>query len=156
MTLLYELTQGSLAAEIAPYIASADDETISAILNRKDIPVYGVISGNTFSIWAASNNLRATIEDVSLTVGHPLRSIALTLLDLIKGNLSPVSLDFSNPINVTMMNYWIDYHTITIAQRDELLAKSIRLISKAEEAGIAATALDIRREIWSDDGSRKL
>ena len=156
MTLLYELTQGSLSAEIAPYLVNADDSAIEAILNRKDIPVYGTISGNSFSIWSASNGLRATIDDVATTPLHPLRSIALTLQDLIQGNLSPVSLDFSNPMNVTMLDYWVAYHAITLAQRDELLALSTKLISKAEQAGINATALDIRREIWNDDGSRKL
>lgn len=155
-TLLYEMTQGTLAPEIAPYVITADDLAIEVVLNREDIPVYSTVSGNILSMWAASNGSRATIEDISLIAGHPLRSIALTLLDLIKGNLSPVSLDFSNPLNVAMLGMWVTEEVITDGQQQELLKLSTRLISKATEAGISATALDIRKELWNEDGSRKL
>lgn len=38
--------------------------------------------------WAATNGLRAQLQDAADLIGHPLRSIALTALDLLRGNMS--------------------------------------------------------------------
>ena len=153
MTLLYELTQGSLAAEITPHLITADDVAIETILNRIDIPVYGLVAISDFMKWTGSSGLRAVIDDVSIDKTSPLRSIALILKDAI-GTKTPI--DLSSPINQVMMAAWVTVGAITEYQQQELFNLSTRLISKAEEAGIDVTALDIRREIWNDDGSRKL
>lgn len=132
--LINELLTGPLAAELAPFIAARNDDTITAILNRKDIEVYSTLSANDFAIWAASTGLRAVIEDHANNAQSPLRSIALTLLDLLKGNLER-SLDFGIPANVTMLEAWVTAQAITANQRDELLQMSKELISRADQIG---------------------
>jgi hypothetical protein len=155
MSILDELTTGPLAAEIAPFIASGDDGAIYAALHRKDIPVSGAVAVNDFAIWAASTGLRAAIQDHADNAESPLRSIALTLLDLLQGNLAP-ALDFGNAANVTMLNAWVAAGALTIPQRDDLLTLSQKLISRAEQVNIPATLIDIKMEIWHDNGTRKL
>jgi hypothetical protein len=155
MALLDELTTGPLAAELAPLLADGDDTAIYNVLHRADITVNGAIAVNDFAIWAASTGLRAAIADHADNIASPLRSIALTLLDLLQGNLAP-NLDFGNAANVTMLEAWVTAGALTEAQRDELLTLSQKLISRAQQAGIAATLTDIRQAIWHDDGSRRL
>jgi hypothetical protein len=138
MALLDELTTGPLAAEIEPFIADGDDGEIYAILHRKDIPVNGAVAVNDFAIWAASTGLRAAIQDHADNASSPLRSIALTLLDLLQGNLAP-ALDFGNAANVTMLNSWVAAGALTTPQRDTLLTLSQKLISRAEQIDTPVT-----------------
>jgi hypothetical protein len=143
METLYDyLTTGPLAVELAPLIADGNDGEISAIMNRKNIPVYGTVSANIFAIWAASTGLRATIQDHAENLNSPLRSIARTLLDLLQGNLDR-ALDFGNAANVAMLEAWVSAGAITITQRDELLALSEKMISRADQIGLSVSIPDI-------------
>ena len=135
MALYNELTTGPLSNEIAPYIIHGNDGAIFNILNRKDISVNGSVNINTFAIWCASTGMRATIQDQANNVSSPLRSIALTLLDLLQGNLNPPALDLANPTNVAMVEVWVTAGLLTTAQRDDLLNLSKKLISRADGVG---------------------
>jgi hypothetical protein len=146
INLYNELTTGPLSAELAPYIASGDDSAIDKILNEKQFVVIDEISANDFAIWAASTGLRATIQDHAENPASPLRSIALTLLDLLQGNLDR-ALDFGNAANVAMLEAWVTATAITAAQRDELLALSEKMISRAEQLGINPTITDIAQAL---------
>lgn len=143
MALYNELTTGPLSSEIAQYITSGNDGAIFDILNRKDIPVNSSVNINTFAIWCASTGMRASIQDQANNVNSPLRSIALTLLDLLQGNLNPPALDLSNSINVAMVEAWVTAGLLTSVQRDELLNLSKKLISRAEQLGIVVTIENI-------------
>ena len=133
-TLLNELLTGPLSNELAIPIAARNDVLICELLNKKNIPVYGTVSANDFAIWAASTGLRATIQDHAENPASPLRSIALTLLDLLQGNLDR-ALDFGNAANVAMLEAWVSAGAITATHRDELLALSQKLISRADQIG---------------------
>jgi hypothetical protein len=146
MSLLDELQTGPLAAELAPFIASGDDGAIHAVLHRKDIAVNGTVAVNDFAIWAASTGLRAAIQDHAANAESPLRSIALTLLDLLQGNLAP-ALDFGNATNVALLSAWVTAGALTTQQRDELLALSAKSISRAEQAGLTVTVTDIAQAL---------
>lgn len=132
--LLDELTNGPLAAELAPLIVARNDADIVAVMNRKDIAVYGTISTNDLAIWSASSGLRAAIQDHANNAASPLRSIALTLLDLLTGNLER-ALDFGIAANVAMLEAWVTAGAITENQRDELLALSQKTVSRADQIG---------------------
>ena len=95
MTLLEEINTGTLATELAPLVTANDYRGIANALNRKDIPTVGSISVNTFAIWCGETNMRAAIADQASDPASPLRSIALILIDLLQGNLTPANLDFS-------------------------------------------------------------
>jgi len=134
-----ELTTGPLAAEIAPFITSGDDGAIAEILNRKDISINGSVSVNTFAMWCATTGMRASIQDHANDLASPLRSIALTLLDLLQGNLNPPSLDLAIAGNVAMLDAWVLAGILTTVQKAELVALSQKLISRAEQLNIDAS-----------------
>ena len=137
MSLYLELTTGPLSAELAPLVVSRNDAEIEAVMNRADIPVYGIISTNDFAIWAASTGMRAVIQDHADNASSPLRSIALTLLDLLTGNLDR-AVAFSITSNVSMLNAWVDAGALTTTQRDELLLLSTKMVSRADQIGGAS------------------
>jgi hypothetical protein len=135
MSALYdELIAGPLSTELSPLIAARNDTGIAEVMNRKDISIYGIISTNDFAIWAASKGLRAIIQDHAENAVSPLRSIALTLLDLLAGNLER-ALDFGNTTNVAMLDAWATAGAITESQRNELLAIAQKTISRADQLG---------------------
>lgn len=136
MSLFDELTTGLFAAEIAPFILSGNDSAISELLNGKNISVNDSVSVNTFALWCASTGMRATIQDHAGNTASPLRSIALTLLDLLQGNLQPASLDLSVSGNVVMLDAWIAAGALTQSQKDELILLSQKTVSRAEQLGI--------------------
>lgn len=100
--------------------------------------------------WCASSGMRATIQDASQNAQSPLRSSALTLLDVLHGAAS--SLDFGASAmgggNVGMLDAWVTAGAMTSAQRDEVLALAMVADPVAE--------FDVRRAIFADDGSLKV
>lgn len=96
--------------------------------------VVGSVSREVFATWAAKTGLRAKIEDYSITQGHPLRSIALALIDVLR---SPTAgIDFSTYDNVAMLQAWVLAGEVTQAQADELLVAATKSapVSTAEVA----------------------
>lgn len=127
---LAQLIAGTPA--FAPYLAAGNDQAIADALNLRDQAVYGVVSRDAFAIWAASTGLRATIQDHADNPASPLRSIALTLLDVIRGGAAN-GVDFSNADNVAMLNTWVTAGAMTEMQKGALLALSTRYTSIAEQ-----------------------
>ena len=140
MTLLTEINTGPLAIELAPLVVANDYRGIANVLNRKDIVTTGSISVNKFAIWCAETGMRAAIADQAANSASPLRSIALTLLDLLQGNLTPASLDLSIPQNTEMLHAWVLAGLLTTVQEQELITLSQTLISRAEQVGLTVDA----------------
>jgi hypothetical protein len=147
MTLYEELTTGILAEQIAPYIISGNDGEINRLLTEQNISVNGSVSVNTFAIWCAETGMRAVITDQAVNPASPLRSIALTLLDLLQGNLTPASLDLSIAQNVDMLHVWVTAGLLTTAQEQELILLSKKLISRAEQLGIDCSITEIAKSL---------
>lgn len=140
MTLLEEITNGPLSTELAPLVIANDYRGIANTLNRKDIVTSGSITVNKFAIWCAETGMRAAINDQASTPASPLRSIALTLLDLLQGNLTPASLDLSIAQNVDMLHAWVLAGLLTTEQEQDLIVLSQTLISRAEQIGLTVDA----------------
>jgi hypothetical protein len=140
MTLLEEIQTGTLANELAPLVTANDYRGIANALNRKDIVTSGSITVNKFAIWCAETGMRAAINDQASTPASPLRSIALTLLDLLQGNLTPASLDLSIAQNVDMLHAWVLAGLLTNEQEQQLIVLSQTLISRAEQIGLTVDA----------------
>ena len=140
MTLLEEINTGPLAEELAPLVTANDYRGIANALNRKDIVTAGSITVNKFAIWCAETGMRSAIADQAANASSPLRSIALTLLDLLQGNLTPASLDLSIAQNVEMLHAWVLAGLLTTEQEQELITLSQTLISRAEQIGLTVDA----------------
>lgn len=72
---------------LAAALASGNDVAAAARLSQllteiRPVPI------NKLAAWGASTGLRARLQDISNTPAHPLRSIALTALDLLRGTMT--------------------------------------------------------------------
>lgn len=104
MSLLTELSTDPTNLGYSPLLASGDDEGIAALLNTSTLPVLGEISRSNLTTWAAATGMRAEIQDVSTAVGHPLRSSALAILDVLVG--SSGGIDLAKPANMAILEAW--------------------------------------------------
>lgn len=146
MSLLDEIQNGPLAAELGPHVADGNDQAIADILNRADIPALGTISTNDFVIWAAASGQRAVIEDTASNVADPLRSVGLALQDLVRGNLQQ-GLDFSKPQTLAMAQAWKAAGKMTQEQYDSLMALAATTVSRAQQLGISVDAMSVARAL---------
>lgn len=155
MTLYDELTTGPLATELAEHIASGNDTAIAEILNRKDIDFIDSITIDEFSIWAAKTGMRAIIQDHADNINSPLRSIALTLIDFLVKPRDTI-IRFNLPANMEMLNAWVTAGILKDTYKNDLLKLSTKQISRAEQLNLVVSLEAIRREIWNDNGTRRL
>jgi hypothetical protein len=158
MTLSIELTTGPLSAEIAPYLAIADDascDTIVGILNRKDISVHSKIDWATFSQWLVGTSVRADIEDWKVNANRSVRALAFSISDgIIRGT---GAIDFSLAENITMASGLVALGLLSQNNADSLLALSNINISRAQQAlGADVSLYDVKVTIFNDDGTRKI
>jgi hypothetical protein len=105
----------------ADWVANGNDQQIAEAVSALTAPVVGGVSRSRFAMWAGKTGVRSVIQDHANTVGSPLRSISLTLLDFLQGGVSD-SLDFAEADNQMMLAVWIQMAAITQAQADDLLA----------------------------------
>jgi hypothetical protein len=158
MTLSTELTTGPLSAEIAPYLAIADDaacDAIVGILNRKDISVHSKIDWSTFSQWLVTTGVRADIEDWKTNANRSVRALAFSISDgIIRGT---GAIDFSLAENVTMASGLVAMGLLSQTNANSLLALSNIMISIAQQAlGADVIFNDVKIAIFNSDGTRKL
>lgn len=95
--------------------------------------------------WAATNGLRAQLQDASDVAGHPLRSIALAALDLLRGNMSD---SFDTVAYGPMLDALQSAGMFSPAERDKLTALATQ--------PRAITPNDVARAVRNGDGSSKL
>lgn len=118
------------------------DQQIADLLNAKTISVNRAVKRSDFAIWAASTGMRATIQDHADNVASPLRSIALSLLDVLRG--AAESIDFSLASNTSMLDAWVLAGALSVANKDSLLALSSTSVSLAEQSlGQTISAADV-------------
>lgn len=124
-------------------IASQDSALIAAAVSVGRTKVAPIDRAN-FAMWCGATGLRASIQDAADTVGNPLRSIALTLLDFLQGGVAQ-SLDLSDPHNQTMLAAWEQAGAITSGQVADLNAMTV--------VADPVTEYDVRCAMWAADGS---
>ena len=95
--------------------------------------------------WAATNGLRAQLQDAADVVGHPLRSIALAALDLLRGSMSD---SFDAVAYAPMLDALQSAGMFSPAERDKLTLMATR--------PRVVTPDDVARAVRNDDGSSKL
>lgn len=101
-----------------------NDVAIAAVLslNADGTPRtrLGSVSTERFQSWAAATGMRSAIEDTASNAAHPLRSIALTLRDVVVGGASGINLGY--PGNPEMLQAWVSAGLLSGSHRDALLA----------------------------------
>jgi len=120
--------------------AAAITEAINA--NRTRV---GSVSRAIFSMWCGRTGLRVAIEDHARNTESPLRSIAITLEDFLRGGTT-AAVDFGHPDNIYMLNVWEQAGAITSEQVQEI----ITLATEPDPID----EIDVKRAIWADDGTR--
>lgn len=107
-------------ADIDPLLAAnnRNDVAIAAVLSIGRMHL-GSLSKAIFQRWAARTGVRAVIEDHATTSGSPLRSIALTLRDVLWSDIPAI--DFALTENQQLLQAWVTASAITQTQADELL-----------------------------------
>lgn len=138
MGLREEIASGPLAEELSPWVATGNTDMIVKILNEPRFAAPGPCSRARFAMWCGKTGLRAAIQDHADTPESPLRSIALTVIDFLRGSAD--SVDMAEAANQAMLTAWLTAGAISQEQHDELLAISVRTISRAEQAGLVVTA----------------
>jgi hypothetical protein len=155
VTLQTELTEGPLVAELAPLIAEADDVGILAVLNRVDIVVPGNLRVHDVKQYLSLISLRLPILDSSV---QSFREFNLALEDFDVGGF-----DLFTPMILGKITQVLDdmvsdgsIKEFTKEIKLTLLSLGNKTISRAEQIGLSISEIDIRMELWNDDGTRKL
>lgn len=129
---------------LAAALTAGDDVAAAARLSElltevRPVPIHQLAA------WGASTGLRARLQDISITSAHPLRSIALTALDLMRGTMAET------------------FDTVAYAPMLDAL-ESAGMFTPAERANLAALATqprditpdDVAAAVRNGDGSSKL
>lgn len=130
--------------ELAAALADNNDEAAAVRLSQLIADVMPVPI-NRLAAWGAATGLRAKLQDASEDKLNPLRSIALTALDLLQGGMSDT---FDTLVYADMLDALQAGGMFTADQRNALtmIASQPRVL----------TALDVALAVRNDDGSSKL
>lgn len=123
-----------------------DSVAITEAMNANRTRV-GSVSRAVFSMWCGRTGLRAAIEEHAANVNSPLRSIAITLEDFLRGGTTD-AVDFGHPDNIYMLEVWGQAGAISVEQAAEI----IELASEPDPI----SELEVRKAIWNDDGTRAI
>ena len=119
-----------------------DTQAIADALSVGRVKV-GTVSREWLATWSASNGMRAIMQDVSETAGHPLRSIALATLYVLAGAADGI--DLSQSQNIAMVQAWVTAGAMPQIEADNLIALATTPDPVSE--------WDVRVAIINDDGS---
>lgn len=138
-----ELINDPASMGYQPHIDAGADGEIYTLLHTKQFAAYGEITCNSFAAWATQTGQRAVIEDES-KLDSPLRSVALSLLDVLYSN-RPI--DFGDSDIVAMADAWLLGGKMTQTDYDSLLARASKQVSRAEVLGINPSVTDIAQAL---------
>ena len=128
---------------LAAALSAGDDVSAAARLSElltETVPV----PINLLAAWAAQTGVRAAVQDAATTVG-PLRSIALTAIDLLQGGMSDT---FDTVIYSGLLDAMQAGGLMTAGDRAALAAVATRPKQ--------ITPNDVARAVRNDDGSSKI
>lgn len=129
---------------LAAALTAGDDVQAAARLSELLTEVR-LVPINQLAAWGATTGLRARLQDISVTPAHPLRSIALTALDLLRGTMAE---SFDTVVYAGMLDALEQGGALNATERAQLtaIATQPRTI----------TPSDVARAVRNDDGSSKL
>ena len=146
MSLYDELTTGSLAAEIAPFIASGNDGAISEILNRKNITVLCGLTSHDIKQYLSLVGLRLPIIDSTAPACREATQ-ALDDFDLFALDNPTILAKFSAILDGLVAETLIPYFTET--HKATILYLANKQISRAEQLGMTIYITSIAQSLRS-------
>lgn len=127
---------------IADGLATGNDEAVAARLSEL-LTDTAPIPLSKLAVWAAPK-IRARLEDHANNPDSPLRSIALTALDMMQGTFAQA---FDHVANASLLDALQAGGVVTQADRDALTA--LATVPRR------VTANDVARAVRNDDGSAR-
>ena len=152
-----ELKTDPLARGYAAHLSPYDEAGSLALLNAPSYTLTGSVPRSTFAGWAASTGLRAVVQDTSTTVGSPLRSAALAILDVLGGAADSLDLSASavGSANMQMLGAWVMAGAITAAQEAQLVALATAPASRVQVLGIGPVSReDVTSTVFNVTGTK--
>jgi hypothetical protein len=128
---------------LAAALAAGDDVSAAARLSQLLVEV-SPVPINVLGAWAAQTGVRANVQTAADTPAHPLRSIALTAIDLMQGSMSQT---FDTVIYAGLLDAMQAGGLMTQGDRDALTA----LATKPRQI----TANEVSAAARNEDGSAK-
>lgn len=129
---------------LATALSAGDDVAAAARLSEL-LTETAPVPINVLAAWAAQTGVRAAVQDAAGTAGHPLRSIALTAIDLLQGGMSDT---FDTVIYSGLLDAMQAGGLMTADNRAALTALSTRTKQ--------ITPNDVARAVRNSDGSSKI
>lgn len=144
MLTLAEVQANMSDSQLSSAISSGNDVLAAARLSELLTQV-NMIPISTLAVWAAQTGIRASLQDASNTIEHPLRSVALTAIDLLRGNMAE---NFDTVAYSGLLDALQAGGIMTQAHRDALMAIATgpKLVTPDEVAKVTR----------NEDGSSKL
>lgn len=128
---------------LAAALSAGDDVAAAARLSEL-LTETAPVPINVLAAWAAQTGVRAAVQDAADTVGHPLRSVALTAIDLLQGSMAQ---SFDTVIHVGLLDAMQAGGLMTQTDRDALTA----LATKPRQI----TPNEVSAAARNEDGSAK-
>ncbi len=151
MTALYdELVSGPLAASISPLITSGDAQAIFDLLSAKNITAPGKLSTHDIRQYFMLYDLLLPIE-AGTSGACKVATRALEVFPEFDLAISPILTKFTSLLDALIAD-----SKISSTDKDTLLALADKQISRLEQLGLKVFTTDIAKEIWNDDGTRRI
>jgi hypothetical protein len=138
-TLLEEITNGPLAAELAPHVTAGADGVVAAILNRKDIPTKGKVASHDIRQYLMLVDLLIAIESSA----QPSCVAAKRALEVF-----PI-FDLANPMILGKFEQVLDglvaedlIPDFTETNKAVILVLADTFISRAEQVGLGNVTIE--------------
>ena len=103
------------------WVLGGNDQQIADEINARTVDKVGGVSRAKFAMWCGVTGLRAAIADHAANPQSPLRSVALTIQDLLLGGVAS-ELDMADATNQAMLGAWVHAGALTQTQADDLTA----------------------------------
>lgn len=129
---------------LAAALTAGDDVQAAARLSELLTEVR-LVPINQLAAWGATTGLRARLQDISVTPAHPLRSIALTALDLLRGTMAE---SFDAVVYAGMLDALEQGGALNATERAQLTA----IATQPRDI----TPDDVAAAVRNGDGSSKL
>lgn len=129
ITLNTEILNDPKAKGYATFLPDQPWEVV-AMLNARTEQVLGTINRTDLTKWAAKTGMRAVVEDEARDPASQLRSLALSIIDVLHG--SSGGIDFTDQDNVDSLVAWVALGKLTTENRDLMLEMATSEGSRAE------------------------
>lgn len=117
---------------------------VVGLLNAKTESKLGMLYKTDMTSWSVLTDMRKVIEDESLSIDSPLRSSALAILDVIRGDAAS-GIDFGKPINVQILDLWQYHSKLSVQDRSLMEQMATGLVSRMEILGLLVATEELLR-----------